>query len=125
MQKEGRKLISGGSGIWKLGLHYKEMGPAWPLGRWPFVRERNFTAKRASARVVLGWVTSWEVLMLHLFFGNSFFARSSGRSRARRTLIREAHLRRIRHSKGGAPLRGDGPRKASRAAAPSPADACL
>ncbi|MED6203195.1 hypothetical protein PIB30_113159, partial [Stylosanthes scabra] len=27
---------------------------------------------RAWARVVLGWVTSWEVLVLHLFFSTSF-----------------------------------------------------
>ena len=27
----------------------------------------NFVVKCAQARVVLGWVTSWEVPMLHLF----------------------------------------------------------
>ncbi|MED6154574.1 hypothetical protein PIB30_113865, partial [Stylosanthes scabra] len=32
----------------------------------------NATVKRAWARVVLGWVTSWEVLVLHLFFSTSF-----------------------------------------------------
>src|SRR3954471_1950384 len=28
---------------------------------------QNSAVKRAWARVVLGWVTSWEVLVLHLF----------------------------------------------------------
>ncbi|MED6190865.1 hypothetical protein PIB30_110186, partial [Stylosanthes scabra] len=32
----------------------------------------NSAFKRAWARVVLGWVTSWEVLVLHLFFNTSF-----------------------------------------------------
>ncbi|MED6191146.1 hypothetical protein PIB30_113283, partial [Stylosanthes scabra] len=82
-----RKLISGGSGIRKAGLQYEEMGPARPLGRRPLrprtrayvncvriqwqVRSfqhqctgshQNSAVKRAWARVVLGWVTSWEVL---------------------------------------------------------------
>ncbi|MED6179061.1 hypothetical protein PIB30_113582, partial [Stylosanthes scabra] len=69
------------------------MGPARPLGRRPLrprtrayvncvriqwqVRSyqhectgshQNSAVKRAwAARVVLGWVTSWEVLVLHLF----------------------------------------------------------
>src|SRR3954462_4625371 len=29
---------------------------------------QNFAVKRAWARVVLGWVTSWEVLVLHPYF---------------------------------------------------------
>ncbi|RDY05538.1 hypothetical protein CR513_10614, partial [Mucuna pruriens] len=33
-----------------------------------FPTERYRAIKRAWARVVLGWVTSWEVLVLHLFF---------------------------------------------------------
>ncbi|MED6142520.1 hypothetical protein PIB30_114602, partial [Stylosanthes scabra] len=86
---------------------------------------QNSAVKRAWARVVLGWVTSWEDLVLHLFFGASFFARSSGLPRARGTPVPEAHLRRVGHPEGGAPIRGDGPRKASRAAAPPSADACL
>ncbi|MED6154264.1 hypothetical protein PIB30_110595, partial [Stylosanthes scabra] len=109
-----RKLISGGSGIRKAGLQYDEMGPARPLGRRPLrprtrayvncvriqwqVRSyqhqctgshQNSAVKRAWARVVLGWVTSWEVLVLHLFFGASFFACSSGLPRARGTLSRK------------------------------------
>ncbi|MED6215382.1 hypothetical protein PIB30_113139, partial [Stylosanthes scabra] len=32
----------------------------------------NSAVKRAWARVVLGCVTSWEVLVLHLFFSTSF-----------------------------------------------------
>ncbi|MED6179196.1 hypothetical protein PIB30_114878, partial [Stylosanthes scabra] len=32
----------------------------------------NSAVKRAWARVVLGWVSSWEVLVLHLFFSTSF-----------------------------------------------------
>ncbi|MED6191230.1 hypothetical protein PIB30_114061, partial [Stylosanthes scabra] len=32
----------------------------------------NSAVKRAWARVVLGWVTSWEVLVLHPFSGTSF-----------------------------------------------------
>ncbi|KAK8705013.1 hypothetical protein V6N13_048624 [Hibiscus sabdariffa] len=36
----------------------------------------NSAAKRAWARVVLGWVTSWEVLVLHpyFWFGNGRFS---------------------------------------------------
>ncbi|KAK8540322.1 hypothetical protein V6N12_046609 [Hibiscus sabdariffa] len=36
----------------------------------------NFAVKRAWARVVLGWVTSWEVLVLHpyFWFGNGRFS---------------------------------------------------
>ncbi|MED6142597.1 hypothetical protein PIB30_115308, partial [Stylosanthes scabra] len=89
------------------------------------VSHQNSAVKRAWARVVLGWVTSWEVLVLHLFFGASFFARSSGLPRARGTPVPEAHPRRVGHPEGGAPIRGDGPRKAARAAAPPSADACL
>ncbi|MED6178790.1 hypothetical protein PIB30_110930 [Stylosanthes scabra] len=37
----------------------------------------NSAVKRAWARVVLGWVTSWEVLVLHLFFC-PFFRPPSG-----------------------------------------------
>ncbi|MED6225388.1 hypothetical protein PIB30_093138, partial [Stylosanthes scabra] len=81
--------------------------------------------KRAWAIVVLGWVTSWEILMLHLFFGAFFFARSSGHPRARGTPVPEAHLQRVGHPERGAPIRGDGTRKASRAEAPPSADACL
>ncbi|MED6154595.1 hypothetical protein PIB30_114071 [Stylosanthes scabra] len=33
---------------------------------------QNSAVKRAWARVVLGSVTSWEVLVLHLFFSTSF-----------------------------------------------------
>ncbi|MED6215609.1 hypothetical protein PIB30_115475, partial [Stylosanthes scabra] len=33
---------------------------------------QNSEVKRAWARVVLGWVTSWEVLVLHFFFSSSF-----------------------------------------------------
>ncbi|MED6142229.1 hypothetical protein PIB30_111644, partial [Stylosanthes scabra] len=32
----------------------------------------NSAVKRAWARVVLGSITSWEVLVLHLFFSTSF-----------------------------------------------------
>ncbi|MED6191350.1 hypothetical protein PIB30_115525, partial [Stylosanthes scabra] len=56
-------------------------------------------------------------------FGASSFARSSGLPRARGTPVPEAHLRRVEHPEGGAPIRGDGPRKAARAAAPPSADA--
>ncbi|MED6226420.1 hypothetical protein PIB30_103541, partial [Stylosanthes scabra] len=33
---------------------------------------QNSAVKRDWARVLLGWVTSWEVLVLHLFFSTSF-----------------------------------------------------
>ncbi|MED6215420.1 hypothetical protein PIB30_113482, partial [Stylosanthes scabra] len=32
----------------------------------------NSAVKRAWARVEIGWVTSWEVLVLHFFFSSSF-----------------------------------------------------
>ncbi|MED6190979.1 hypothetical protein PIB30_111337 [Stylosanthes scabra] len=54
-----------------------------------------------------------------------FYARSSGLPRACGTPVPEAHHRRVGHPEGGAPIRGEGPRKASRAAAPPSADACL
>ena len=34
---------------------------------------QNSEVKRVWARVVLGWVTSWEVLVLHPFFSVFFF----------------------------------------------------
>ena len=34
---------------------------------------QNSEVKRVWARVVLGWVTSWEVLVLHPFFFSSLF----------------------------------------------------
>ncbi|KAF1885763.1 hypothetical protein Lal_00008501 [Lupinus albus] len=37
---------------------------------------RTHAVKRAWARVVLGWVTSWEVLVLHLFFPREEFDRA-------------------------------------------------
>jgi len=35
---------------------------------------QNSAVKRARARLVLGWVSSWEVVMLHPTFFNYFFA---------------------------------------------------
>ncbi|MED6227360.1 hypothetical protein PIB30_112778, partial [Stylosanthes scabra] len=51
----------------RAGLHGEEMGPARP-----HCGGTNSVVKRAWARVVRGRVTSWEVLLLHLFFSTSF-----------------------------------------------------
>ncbi|MED6214879.1 hypothetical protein PIB30_107713 [Stylosanthes scabra] len=79
-----RKLGSGGSGIRKGGAPWRGDGPLEASRRRrrcprrraydDFVRIhwQNSAVKRAWARVVLGWVTSWEVLVLHLFFSTSF-----------------------------------------------------
>ena len=42
---------------------------------------QNSAVKRAWARVVLGWVTSWGVLVLPTFFGVFFFFNSTDLSR--------------------------------------------
>ncbi|MED6117600.1 hypothetical protein PIB30_111449, partial [Stylosanthes scabra] len=46
-----------------------------------------------------------EVLVLHLIFGASFFARSSGLPHARGTPVPEAHLRRVGHPRRGSNTR--------------------
>ncbi|MED6178525.1 hypothetical protein PIB30_108489, partial [Stylosanthes scabra] len=61
----------------RAGLHGEELGPARPLGGAAValggaLMMINSAVKRAWARVVLGWVISWEVLVLHLFFSTSF-----------------------------------------------------
>ncbi|MED6200902.1 hypothetical protein PIB30_089868 [Stylosanthes scabra] len=79
-----RKLGSGGSGIRMSGAPWRGDGPR-EASRWRHrcprrpayddcvrIHRENSSVKRAWARVVLGWVTSWEVLMLHLFFSTSF-----------------------------------------------------
>ncbi|MED6177688.1 hypothetical protein PIB30_100491 [Stylosanthes scabra] len=76
-----------GRAFGRAGLHGEEMGPARPLGGGAIAlggplmmivcayiggSHQNSAVKRAWARVVPGWVTSWEVLVLHLFFNTSF-----------------------------------------------------
>ncbi|MED6177687.1 hypothetical protein PIB30_100490 [Stylosanthes scabra] len=68
----------------RVGLHGEEMDPARPLGGGAValagalyddcvrIHWQNSAVKRAWARVVPGWVTSWEVLVLHLFLSTSF-----------------------------------------------------
>ncbi|MED6227339.1 hypothetical protein PIB30_112553, partial [Stylosanthes scabra] len=60
----------------------------------------NSAVKLAWTRVVLGWVTSWDVLVLHLFF-----TRPSGRRPSSRKLGSGG----LDIRKGGAPWRGNGP----------------
>ncbi|MED6129740.1 hypothetical protein PIB30_110887, partial [Stylosanthes scabra] len=92
-----RKLGSGGSGIRKSGAPWRGDGPHeaslrrrrcprrrayddcvrihWQVRSYQHSctgSHQNSAIKRAWARVVLGWVTSWEVLVLHLFFSTSF-----------------------------------------------------
>ena len=43
---------------------------------------QNSVVKCAWARVVLGWVTSWEVLVLHIFLVFVFFYLNSGASKS-------------------------------------------
>ncbi|MED6153842.1 hypothetical protein PIB30_105985 [Stylosanthes scabra] len=79
-----RKLGSGGSGIRKDGAPWLGDGPREASRRRRRCPRRcayddcvrihwqNSAVKRAWARLLLGWATSWEVLVLHLFFSTSF-----------------------------------------------------
>ncbi|MED6142305.1 hypothetical protein PIB30_112353, partial [Stylosanthes scabra] len=78
-----RQLGSGGLRIRMGGAPWRGDGPS-EASRWRRrcprrpayddcvrIHWQNSAVKRAGARVVLGWVTSWEIFVLHLFFSSS------------------------------------------------------
>src|SRR6185436_17809718 len=80
---------------------------------------QNSEVKRAWARVVLGWVTSWEVLVLHSFFFDFGrfdsqnvvnILRASSHSGIRNQRGRAARGEAVKHLRGA---RARGPRVAS------------